>query len=338
VRECEDYLLYTVSAWRQMSWQNFKKVFDALYLKYAAADGSRNGSTGQIARRSLRALECLGHADAAFDAGQSRVIAAPAVLCRLPISGFPQAVLCGARAPGTKAALENACRGLPCTLSLESHLDRAHGSFIPARVAVESETEEALSQFASRLPVGLSPVPPAWVLLEYSGSAEDYLLTCPTIRAPEIDWPRLDFDTQLLQFRFPGPATPAVRLSKYQHPVRGTALCQLWRGETFQKVDRDWGRYLALREYARNVLAYDARHFLLAVPARAPLPRLLARACTLCSGYAPRPAGPSGMPLTLPAPCTYEVYSAVPPDIAAAVAAKVGQKLLPVTLDCFLED
>lgn len=335
MRESDDYLLFAVSAWRQMSWQNFKKVFDALYVKYGAATGE-NGSTGQLAGRSLRVLECLGHVDATFEASQSTVVAAPAALCRLPISGFPQAVLCGARAPSTKAALEDACRGLPCTLSLEPNPGR--GSFIPPRIAVESETEDALSEFASRLWVGLSPVPPAWVLLEYSGTAEEYALTCPTTQAPEIDWPRLDFDTEFLQFRLPAKAMPPMRLSKYQHPARGTTLHHLWRGEAFQNVDRDWGRYLALKHSGRNVLAYDARHFLFATPASAPLPRLLSRACTLCSGYASRLARPSGKPLALPAPCAYEVYSAVPPDIAATVAAKVGQKLVPAALDCFLED
>jgi hypothetical protein len=333
VHEYDDYLLYALSAWRQMSWQNFKKVFDTLCLKYVAAGDHQNGSPRQLAWRSLRALEWLGHADVAFDASQSIVFAAPAVLCRLPISGYPQAVLCGARAPGTRAALEDACRGLPCTLSFESHPSSALGSFIPARICVESETEEALSQFASRLRAGLSSVPPAWVFLEYSGLAEEYASTCRPIQEPEINWPRLDFDTQVLQFRFPGSETSAVRLSKYQDPVRGTMLYKLWHGETFQNVDRAWGRYLALKEFARNVLAYDARRFLLAVPASTPLPRLLARACTLCSGYAPRPAGTSDKQLTLPAPCAYEVFSAVPPDIAATVAAKVGQKLVPVTLD-----
>jgi hypothetical protein len=338
LHEYDDYLLYALSAWRQMSWQNFKKVFDALYLRYVAGDGNQNGSARQLAWRSLRALEWLGHADAAFDASQSTIVATPAVLCRLPICGFPQAVLCGTRAPGTKAASEAACRGLPCTLSVEPHPGRALGAFIPARIGVESETEEALTEFASRLRATLSPVPPAWVLLEYSGSAEEYASNCPAIQAPEIDWPRLDFDTQVLQFRYPGSETRAVRLSKYQHPARGTALYQLWHGQTYQNVDRDWARYLALHEAARNVLAYDARHFLLAVPASAPLPRILARACTLCSGYAPRAAGPSGFPPGVPASFVNEIYSSVPPDIAAAVAAKVGQKLLPATLDCFFED
>jgi hypothetical protein len=338
MHESNDYLLYAVTAWRQMSWPDFKKVVDALYLTYAAAGVEQNGSTRQLAWRSLRVLECLGHADAVFDASESTVFAAPAVLCRLPISGFPQAILCGARAPGTREALDKACGDLPCTLMIESHPGRAHGFFIPARIAVACETEDALNQFAARLRISLSPVPPAWVLLEYSGSVEEYALSCPTIQAPEIDWPRLDFDTQAVQFRVPGSDTPAMRLSKYEHPVRGTAHYRLWHREAFQNVDRDWGRYWALREAARNVLAYDARHFLLAVPVSAPLPRFLARACTLCSGYAPRPAGASGKPPTLPSTCAYEIFTAVPPDIAAAVAAKVGQRLLPATLDGLLED
>jgi hypothetical protein len=337
VREYDDYLLYAVSAWRQMSWQNFKKVFDALCLRYAAGGSHENGSARHFAWQSLRTLDYLGHADAVFDSNQSTVFAAPAVLCRLPVSGFPQAVLCGARSPGTRAALEEARRGLPCTLSCDGHPARPSGCFIPARIAVESETEDALSQLASRIRVGLSPVPPACVLLEYSGASEDYALSRPTVQAPEMDWPRLDFDTEALHFRLPGSGSPVVRLSKYQHPARGTILYRLWRGSTFQNVDRDWGRYLALRECGRNVLAYDARHFLLAVPATVPLPKLLARACTLCSGCVPLHTARGRNPPGLPAPCSYEVFSAVPPDIAAAVAAKVGQKLLRVTLDCFLE-
>jgi hypothetical protein len=337
VHESEDYLLYALTALRQTSWQNFKKVVDTLYVTQAA-DRNQNGRSRLRAWRCLRALECLGHADAVFDANRSSVVVAPAVLCRLPISGLPQAVLCGARAPGTREALVTASRGLPCTLSVELHPGRAAGDFIPARIAVESETEDVLAQLASRLRAGLSPVPVAWILLEYSGSAEEYFATCAVVKAPEIDWPRLDFDLEVLQFRMPSTEMLAVRLSKYEDPVRGTTLYQLWRGETYQNVDRDWGRYLVLKESAHNVLAYDSRHFLLAVPTSMPLPRLLARACALCSGYAPRPAGASECPPALPVRCGFEVYSGVPPDIAAAVAAKVSQKLVPVALDCYVED
>jgi hypothetical protein len=338
VRESDDYLLYAVTAWRQMSWQNFKKVFDALNLKYAADEDRRDGTTRQLAWRSLRVLDALGHADAAFEAGQGTVVAAPAVLCRLPVSGVPQAVLCGARSPGTGPALESACREFCCRLLIGPHRGRAPGSFIPMHLGVEGETEEALRRLAARLRAGFPPAPPAWSLLEYSGTAEEYACTRPLTEAPEIDWPRFDFDAGILQFRRPAGGAQAVRLSKYQHPSRGTTLFHLRRGGSFQNVDPAWGRYLVLKESAKNVLGYDARRFLLAVPAAAPLPRLLARACALCSGHAPCPAVPSGKPLGLPVSCMYELYSSVPPDIAAAVAAKVGQKLIPAALGCMPED
>jgi hypothetical protein len=337
VREVDDYLLFAVSAWRQMSWQNFKNVVDALYLKYASVIHS-NGNARHRAWRSLRALESLGHADAAFGESQSTVFCSPPALCRLPISGFPQAVLCGARSPTTEAALEDACRGFSCRLSIERHPGDAANPFIPGRVAVESESQEALSQLALRLRVPLSPAPPAWVLLEYSGTAEEYALSRPIVQAPEIDWPRLDSDTDLLRFRSPSSGARAERLSKYQHPTRGTTLYQFWDGGAYQNVDRDWGRYLVLKKSTRNVLAYDARHFLFAVPASVPLPRILARACALCSGYAPRPGSRRGGPVTLPAHCEYDIFSGVPPDIATTTAAKVGQTLVPTTLDGFLED
>lgn len=331
-----EYMLYALSAWREMSWGSFREIFDALCVKLAAAGTHEDGSTRIQAWSSLRALECLGHADTAWVEGRGKIMVAPAALCRLPFSGSPQAILCGARAPGTRAALERACEALPCSLSVELQSGEGACRFLPARFAVESETEEALSQLASRLQVPLSAAPPAWALLEYSGTAGEYASSCPAVQAPEINWPKFDFDSELLQFCDPQPSRPVVRLSKYQHPTRGTTLYQLWNGGAYQNVDRDWGRYLILQSTGRNVLAYDRRHCLMAVPATAPLPRLIARACALCSGYAAHPAKTGG-PSDLLASCAYEVFLSVPPDIAAAVAAKVGQKLVDAKLDGLLE-
>jgi hypothetical protein len=316
-----------------MPWPTFKKVFDVLSVKWQTRDGTVE-SPRYLAWRAVRALDSLGHVDAMFGSGEPSVVVAQPILCRLPVSGLPQAVLCGARSPGTRAAVEHASRGLPCTLSFLPHPCAGH-LFLPSRIAVEGETVESLAEFANRLQASLTPTPTAWALAEYSGTVDDYSNASPECATTELNWPRLDFNLETLQFSASARDGPC-RLSKYEHPTRSTTVYQLWRAGTYKVVDRDWGRYLALRAHARHVLAYDARHFLLGVPTNVPLPRLLARACALCSGYASRSVRAGGT--ELPVRCSYEVFTDVPPDIAGTVADKVGQRLVPARLEGVLEE
>ena len=332
--EVDDYLLYAISAVREMSWKAYKNVFDSLYIKYGQGDSRGAEGARQVRWRSLGVLERLGHIDSVFDSGKGTVYVAPPVLARLPVSGLPQAVLCGARSPETKGAVQAACRSHGCRMSSESH-PRAAGWFTPSRVTLEAETEQALSDVAKSLRIALGAVPTAWALLEYSETVEEYLLSCAPLDGAELDWPRLDFDGTMLRFRPPVPAPPAVRLSKYRHPTRQLSVYYLWRNGSHQIVARDWGCYAMLKERQQDVLVYDGRRFALAVPVGAPLPRLLGRSCTLCSGWAPefvsepedlRPIG------------GYDVFAGVPPAIAETVAAKLGQKLIARSVETVLEE
>ena len=72
-----------------------------------------------------------------------------------------------------------------------------------------------------------------------------------------------------------------------------------------------------------TVLEYKDGDGDLAVPTGVPLPRLLARAATLCSGYVSRTevrAGKRG-----DVPTRYRVYRSVPPDVFHECAGKTGQ-------------
>jgi hypothetical protein len=42
--------------------------------------------------------------------------------------------------------------------------------------------------------------------------------------------------------------------------------------------------------------------------------------------------------MELPVPCSYEVFTGVPPDIAGAVAGKIGQRPIAAKLEAVLEE
>jgi hypothetical protein len=85
------------------------------------------------------------------------------------------------------------------------------------------------------------------------------------------------------------------------------------------------GRYAVLREAGASAVAYDESTGEVAVPQGVPLPPLLARACALCTGYAPRTVPRSVVSSSLTGHSKLTVYGGVPPDVLATVAAKAGQ-------------
>ena len=68
------------------------------------------------------------------------------------------------------------------------------------------------------------------------------------------------------------------------------------------------------------------------VPLYVPLPRLLARAITMCTGMAPMIARTDEKTGAIPADYPIHIYSGVPPVIAELIARKLGQETVKVNL------
>ena len=87
------------------------------------------------------------------------------------------------------------------------------------------------------------------------------------------------------------------------------------------------GRYLILKYTDTNVLLYDEKARILAVPSYVPLPRLLARAVAMCSGRLSQKAMIKKNISKTEKEISYEMYLGVTNKIADLVAKKVGQQL-----------
>src|SRR4051794_29995558 len=103
-----DQLLFALAYWRSASWEQFKKAADSIYEQQTRSDWK----PVSIHRwETLRLLSALGHCE--FALGESIVIETlPAKLVRIPQSGLPTAVLCGARSPTTVGDLKEAAQSL----------------------------------------------------------------------------------------------------------------------------------------------------------------------------------------------------------------------------------
>jgi hypothetical protein len=322
-----DQLLYVVSAKNEMSWASFKEAFNYLYtLQVDSIDRERDGIKSKRFQ-TVRALDALGHCD--FDFNENKVYAAPPVLVRLPCAGFPQAILTGARSPQTIEKLSDACKSIGHHINLEVTEQPGEFVLVPRRVAVQAEDVGELEAIAKSLGIAFMETPSAWSLLHFAASVDDYSATLQWSNDPELTtWKRQTFDPNSLQFL--SLQETDIRLSQYSHPSRNIQTHYLWQDGRCTEIDRDWGRYVVLKALRRNVLVYDQRRFIMAVPIGAKLPGLLERVLTLCSGYVATFV--ERLPFS-PEIRGFNLFRAIPPQIAEMTVNKLGQTVSIHSLD-----
>ncbi|PAP74810.1 hypothetical protein B1759_16675 [Rubrivirga sp. SAORIC476] len=247
------------------------------------------------------------------------------------MGGLPQAVLCGARTVRTVERLREAAE------EAGGHIETGHQSagtaLLPTRVVVRADAEETLERVAVASGVGYVNAPPAWHFASMGGDVGDYVASRPPRTGALSEWASATFDPERLAFnpvRVWAPTESRV-LGRHVEPISQRTRFFLWEGSTRKEVDKDWGRYAALSATGARALAYDRRRFILGVPARLPLPRVLARSLCLCSGYAP--AVERSLPGAPYAGQVHLLFRWVPPSLAEAVAIRVSQRPVDCEID-----
>lgn len=329
-----DELLFVISAKQEMSWSAFKQVFDYLYTLHCTANQLEKSDLKRQRMATIRTLNALAHCEFDFTENYSKVYVAPPVLVRLPAIGFPQAILTGGRSPTTILELSDACQSVGDCINLEVIELESDLMLIPKRVVVQAEEVGELNAIANYIKIPFRETPSAWSILHFAASIDDYLATLQWSNDTELNWQRQTFDPISLQFRSLPETDTNIRISQYTHPSRNTNIYYLWQDEKCTQVDPDWGRYIVLKTLRMNVIIYDRRRFIMAVPARAKLPRLLERSLTLCSGYVSRYI--EKLPFTQLEIYGFNLFRAIPPQIAEMTAFKLGQTLTLKSLDITL--
>ena len=316
-----DVLLFALSASRCWSWRTFKSTFDEVYVRKARISGTKTEEPDQHhRRRTLMLMDSLAHCDVSFHTDGSEVCVAPPVLAALPTPGLPRAALCGARSPDTVQSLRSAAgRKVRIRVATQS----TTSDIVPTRIEIEADSHSALNSFAEAADVPYVVAPTAWSLAHFTGSLAHYLELLQWSTRPDLTWPRSDFDPARLRFAGVRSDSSNLTLARYQDPVRGRFLFRLWKEGSSADVDPAWGRYAILQDREMAVVTYQSHGALVGVPATVPLPRLVARALTLCSGYAPVQRS-RGEAMTSP-PSQCDMYRSVPLDVYRLCMTKLGQ-------------
>lgn len=315
-----EQLIYAMSTIGETDLTRFFDIAKRLYEPEDDGDYDYN-----VRFQMVRYLEALGYCE--FDYDQRRVFMCPPALILLPSFGLPKALLTGARTPILVERLKNSVKDRKDYAVFSKWRQKNSKMNLPDATVIEAVSTDVLAQIAAENSITLSAFhPAAWDLANHSVSVESIEKGLHFETRPEINWRRKDFDTLRLGF-FSGQTNGDYRLSEYINPDNQQRRHWIWDGGVAADVARDWGRYIILKRAKKKILNYDEEAQELQVPLWVPLPCLLARAVTLCSGLAPV-IQKSPSTRDIPEGCPLQVYSDVPVEIARIVAAKTGQNLL----------
>lgn len=318
-----DELLAVISARRTLTWKAFKDCFDVLHTRAIKSNDGIDDPLNFLRLRSLRLLSDLGHAEPLPFGDSSAIAAAPSVLARLPAPGLARAILCGSRDFRTAVTLRMACAPFGMDARVIGLNHPYTGGYAPSAVAVDAIDDEVLSSVCSKAGVEFIRHPPAWTFLDQSASIADYEHSLTWTSDSDPSWPRRDFSIHDLHYEFAQP-DHRPRLSSFKDPITHREIIRFWRGDQVATVDRDWGRWLLLRESAVAVIHFDPVAQMVGIPSTVPLPRLLSRGLALFSGRAPfRKGNPQDSPHAI------DWYGSVPAEAATYLAEKLGQLPLP---------
>lgn len=314
-----DQLIFALTGLRESSWSKFKLVVDAVYVGSTAETGDTGWGYERFA--AARTLDALGHVEFTSQRQDRWLVVAPPVMAMLPVPGLPRAILCGARSGSLVQHIKEVIGTLNASVEPRVRDQRGRNRFAPSVIELQSVDLTDLKRIAEHLRLRFQEVPPAWLLAELAGGMDEYDDLLEWSDEPELTWRREDFNPDRLAFTH-ATGSDAIRLSRYQHPRRPLRRYEFWQGAQHALVDPAWGRFLVLRDRGRSVLRYVHQSSTLEVEGALPLPRLLARSVTLCSGLASKRNVAQGRSRWI------ESYEAVPLDVALAVAAKVDQELM----------
>jgi len=336
-----DHLLYVLTARQKTSYSQLKGIVEDLYKTLpntAVEDGRERPITFIISQ----ALDALGHCNFDFEGGSSTVYVCAPSLDRLPIGGPPTAVFSGARSPQTASLLVEKCEELNTRgLRIDAESASTDLPLIPNRIKIQASDESHLAYFAKEVGISYKPVPTALQLAAGLGTLEEYLQSLPEPKTGELkNWPgRRDYFPETFRFRKKTRESKGLRLVRYSHPHRGGSRYFIFYGNRRQEVDREWGRYAALRDTPLRPLVHDRRKMLVAIPNGARLPSLHARALSMCSGYAPeffeinQISIQSKFRVPRPEQFGYHLYRWVNPRVIQGVADSLGQYTLDATIE-----
>jgi hypothetical protein len=278
--------------------QDFYTAFEFLHSKYFdSRNHDRTLNYSKVKKASLNFFDYLGYLDYEYES--KSIVVNPPQLILVPTGKGRKVLLIGGRDESlVNAIIETAPKhNLKVEINRQFHSNRL--LFLPDAITIksfgtakENFGENNLISLATALNIKFDPADLAQVALQDFCSDIDLyqndLLENKESTWTYEDWATYIFNPETLQLdkSFSKEFDKAFALLEYR--LRPWEFYyRLWVNQKCYDIDRNWGKYVALRHYNKHVILYDREKEKVAIPHELPLPRLLSESIVLLSGLAP---------------------------------------------------
>lgn len=278
--------------------EDFYKAFELLhYNKFNESSEDSSFNYSRTKRAALNYYDYLGFID--YESDEKKIIINPTQLILIPTDKGRKALLVGARDDAFIRKFLLKANDYDLGVEINRQDERNEHLLLPDAITVKAFAPASerygitkLEDFARELQIKFTAtelVQPC--LQELSSSLSEYrsgLIASNEVETDEYDWARKVFDIQSLSFVKQSADSFDKKFSLIEYKLNEyTFLYRLWMDGKCYSVDRNWGKYLILKQSEKQVILYDEKKQKVAIPIELPLPRLLAKSIILLSGIAP---------------------------------------------------
>lgn len=288
--------------------------------------GEDGGGTRSALMNVIRALNMLGIGDAISEGKNPHIRLSKPCWARLPGIGTHQAVLTGARTPQTVSKIESQLSAFEGVRLHRHEQPLPESPFVSMRVSLEAHSDSLLADAAMTTGIQLTADPAAW---ELACAGEDVITFASAISWSDyLSVPSHAQDWHVENLRYSNtPSKSEIRLCTWGDTSTARSEYALSSPKgifRFPPQLLSIARHFIISDSNWTWLRYNRREQLFACPAQAPIPDILSRALTLCTGRLP------DFLFTNNGRLRWLTWTGVTPAVAEKVAERLHQQTTPL--------
>lgn len=310
---------------------DFFGAFEFYYSKeFSERRENETANLTGIKKTALNFYDYIGILD--YDYETKKIVVNPPQLIFIPTLRGRRVLLIGARDRGMIQEIVNTAPEYSLQVEIATQLPSNEKLLLPDVITIkafgtpsEGYGEKDLIAFSKKLRLKFSNDYFCQIALqEFSSGISEYENSKQLTDENDYDWARKVFNILTLNFERDESLTFDKSCSLIEYKLNEYTLhYKLWENGKCYQVDRNWGKYLVLKRFNKNVILFDSSRNRVAVPLETPLPRLLSESIMLLSGLAPGYQQIDGR--------NYRVHENIPGIFTENLFHKLGQQ--PVKRD-----
>jgi hypothetical protein len=323
---CGNRLCDYLSLKSVLTTEEFFRAFEFYYTKEFSEQGvSSNFNLTKLKRASLNFYDFIGILD--YDYETKSIVLNPPQLIFIPTTKGRKVLLIGARDSSLIKTIVKTAPKYNLQVEITKQFSSNERLLLPDVIAIrafqqpaDNYGEKKLKAFADELQIRLIENSlPQVAFLNFSANIIEYENILQETKENDYDWARYIFNPETLDFDKNESPTFDKSFSLVRYKLNEyTYEYKLWKNNNCYKVDMNWGRFIALKKFKKDVILFDGTHNKVAIPIELPLPRLLAESIMLLSGLVPD--------FRVIEEKKYRIYENIPSIFTSNLFSKLGQK------------